>query len=160
MDTLLSLNPAATVVADPRMCNPSVIKLWRSFFLGKGDLTLQPGIDNTFRLGNTPLPTLPDRKEYALAVDHTGAAIVGRDYAAHIDTITRNDLFGIMLTIWHTLRDHMPTIADCAMKCGAKTFPWSGSSGNCEIAATMLRRISFEGNSYESSGWSKRQIEV
>ena len=77
---ILHLNPVSTIVADPRMCNESVKKLWRSFLLGKGDLILQPGKENTFRLGNTPLPVLTDGKEYALAVDEKGVAIVGRDY--------------------------------------------------------------------------------
>jgi len=106
-----------------------------------------------------PIPSLVSLKDCGR--DCIGAPWSHPDnYAAHIDTITRNDLFGIMLTTWHTLRDHMPTIADCAMKCGAKTFPWSSSSGKNEITATMLRRVCFEGNTYESSGWSKRQIEV
>ena len=69
---ILHLNPVSTIVADPRMCNESVKKLWRSFLLGKGDLILQPGKENTFRLGNTPLPVLTDGKEYALAVDEKG----------------------------------------------------------------------------------------
>ena len=107
----------------------------------------------------TPIPSLVSLKDCGR--DCIGAPWNHPDnYAAHIDTITQNDLFGIMLTTWHTLRDHMPTIADCAIKCGAKAFPWSDSSGKGEITATMLRRISFEGNTYESSGWSKRQIEV
>ena len=77
---MANFSPAAAVAADPRMCNPSVKKLWRSFFLGKGDLTLEPGVENTFRLGDTPLPNLPEGKEYALTVDEQGAAITGRDY--------------------------------------------------------------------------------
>jgi hypothetical protein len=448
METLLKLSPAATVAADPRMCNASVKKLWRSFFLGKGDLSLKPSTENTFRLGSTPLPTLPEGKEYALTVDENGVAIAGRDYGglmrgfmsllmkieygkntftirpvteqsnyrirnrflhicvfpendlyfikklvrlaalcqythiviefwgmlqydclkelawpqafskaqvseiiqearelgiepvpmfnqlghatasrncygkhvvleqapelqylftpdgwawniespdvldllkqiraelydlfgdcefmhigcdeayyitkdpilraklpqylatltaqveaegrrpmlwmdmlleadkfkdcyssgkadeveairnatakssvfvdwqygctdipvpslvllkdcgrdcvgapwenpgnytAHIETIAQNNLFGIMMTTWHTLKNRMVTIPDCAQKLGAKSFVWSNCSDISEITATMLRRISFEGNSYESSGWSKQQIEV
>ena len=45
-------------------------------------------------------------------------------------------------------------------KLGAKSFVWQNCSGAPEITATMLRRISFEGNTYESSGWSKQQIEI
>ena len=81
MENILTLNTTTTVVADPRMHNTSVKQLWRSFLLGKGDLILQPGEENTFRLGRTPLPVLADGKEYALAVDENGAAIVGRDYS-------------------------------------------------------------------------------
>ena len=82
------------------------------------------------------------------------------NYTAHIETIAQNDLFGIMLTTWHTLKNRMISIPDCAQKMGAQSFVWSASSGTPEITATMLRRISFEGNTYESSGWSKEQIEV
>ena len=81
MENSLTLTTSTTVVADPRMHNTSVKQLWRSFLLGKGDLILQPGEENTFRLGRTPLPVLADGKEYALAVDENGAAIVGRDYS-------------------------------------------------------------------------------
>ena len=81
MENMLALTPEITVIADPKMCNESVKNLWRSFLLGKGDLILQPGEENTFRLGRTPLPVLADGKEYALAVDENGAAIVGRDYS-------------------------------------------------------------------------------
>ena len=80
MENMLALTPEITVIADPKMCNESVKHLWRSFLLGKGELTLEPGNENTFRLGRTPLPVLADGKEYALAVDENGAAIVGRDY--------------------------------------------------------------------------------
>lgn len=80
MENILVLNHTATASADPKMCNESTRKLWRSFLLGAGSITLEPGEANTFRLGSTPLPNLPAGKEYALAVDENGAAIVGRDY--------------------------------------------------------------------------------
>ena len=80
MKNSLTLTTSTTVVADPRMHNTSVKQLWRSFLLGKGELTLHSGEENTFRLGDTPLPTLPAGKEYALTVNEQGAAIVGRDY--------------------------------------------------------------------------------
>ena len=69
-------------------------------------------------------------------------------------------MYGIMLTTWHTLKNRMISIPDCAAKLGAKSFVWQNCSGAPEITATMLRRISFEGNTYESSGWSKQQIEI
>ena len=80
MDNILNLAPLSAAVADPKMANESVQKLWRSFFLGEGSLTLQPGKENTFRLGDAPLPVLAEGKEFALTVDNQGAAIVGRDY--------------------------------------------------------------------------------
>jgi hypothetical protein len=45
------------------------------------------------------------------------------------------------------------------MKCGAKTFAWSLGRTK-EETASMLRRISFEGNTYADCGWSKEQIEM
>jgi len=64
------------------------------------------------------------------------------------------------MTTWHTLKEYMPSILGCAKKCGAQSFVWSKFSRLREESATMLRRISYEGNDYASSGWSKEQIEV
>ena len=82
------------------------------------------------------------------------------NYNAHIETIAQNNIYGIMLTTWHTLKHRMISIPDCAKRMGAQSFVWSSNSGTSEITATMLRRISFEGNTYEDSGWSKQQIEI
>ena len=79
MENMFPLNPNITVVADARLGNPTAQAFWRSFFLGTGQLTVVPGPEYTFRLGDTPIPTLPEEKEYALAVDKNGAAIVGKD---------------------------------------------------------------------------------
>ncbi len=83
-----------------------------------------------------------------------------RNYSAHIETIVKNELFGIMLTTWHTLKDRISSILDCAKKCGARSFVWSEYSGIHEETATLLRRVSFEGNTYKECGWAKEQIEV
>lgn len=83
-----------------------------------------------------------------------------QNYNAHIQTLKNNNMFGIMLTTWHTLKDHMHSILGCAQKCGAKSFIWSEYSGLHEETATLLRRVSFEGNTYSDCGWSKEQIEV
>ena len=69
-------------------------------------------------------------------------------------------MFGIMLTTWHTLNKYTPSIVDCAECLGAKTFVWGDCCSEYERAAVMLRRISFEGNTYEDCGWTKKQIEV
>lgn len=82
------------------------------------------------------------------------------NYNVMIDTVANYGLYGVMLTTWHTLKEKMPSILGCAKKCGASTFSWSGYSGNHQETATMLRRISFEGNSYVDCGWSKYQIEI
>lgn len=80
------------------------------------------------------------------------------NYAAHIDTVAENALFGIMLTTWDALKIHMHSILDCAEKCGAHLFPWN--AGSLTKAATVLRLVSFEKNAYPDCGWAKKQIEV
>ncbi len=85
-----------------------------------------------------------------------------QNYDACIDTATENNLFGIMLTTWHTLKDSMPSVLGCAEDLGAFTFWWSLKTrkwGEIQTeTATLLRRISFEGNSYKDAGWVKNQI--
>ena len=80
MNTYFILKPKTTAVADPGMANKTVKQLWKSFCLGDGDLTLTEGAQNTFVLGNTALPALPEGKEWAIRVDENGAAVVGRDH--------------------------------------------------------------------------------
>ncbi len=84
------------------------------------------------------------------------------NYNACIETARENDMFGIMLTTWHTLKDYMQTILTCAIKCGAKTLYWSDMNIDMQRTetATLLRRVSFEGNNYLDSGWSKNQINI
>ena len=72
--------PHTVAVADPKMNNETVKKLWQGFCLTLGALTLQEGEPFTFSMGNAPLPTLPEGKEYALTVTPTGAALRGKDY--------------------------------------------------------------------------------
>lgn len=74
------LQTAVTAVADPQMNNATVKNLWRGFTLTCSNLTIKPGMPNTFILGDAQLPTLPEGKEYALTVTQTGAAVIGRDY--------------------------------------------------------------------------------
>lgn len=78
----------------------------------------------------------------------------------HIDTVIEYNLFGIMLTTWHTLKDYISHILVTAKNCGVKSFYWSENSGHWEETATILRRVSFEGNSYTDAGFTKYQIEV
>ena len=81
------------------------------------------------------------------------------NYTACINTVADNNLSGLMLTTWHTLQDQMYSILGCAQTIGAKTFVWSVNRVE-EETATMLRRVSFEGNSYADCGWSKQQIQM
>ncbi len=80
--------------------------------------------------------------------------------AAFVETIAENDFFGIMMTTWQALKEQMACILTCAKECGASTFPWSSFSGPREETATILRKVSFEGNSYADCGWAKEQIEL
>lgn len=82
------------------------------------------------------------------------------NYTAHIDTLKENDLFGLMLTTWHFLNNNLPHIYSCAKQFGAEAFNWIASSSMHEISATLMRRISFEGNTYTDCGWSKEQIRL
>ena len=79
---------------------------------------------------------------------------------AYVDTLSTHNDYGIMLTTWHTLKEQTVGIFNCAQLCGAGTYYWSSFSSPYEEIATMLRTISFEGNTYEETGWSKLQIEV
>jgi hypothetical protein len=116
-------------------------------------------VDWQYDCVETPIPSLLSLKNCGR--DAMGAPwFEAQNYNAHVQTIENNDLFGIMLTTWHTLKEHMISILGCAKKCGAKSFVWSEYSGLREETATLLRRVSFEGNTYADSGWSKEQIEV
>lgn len=106
-----------------------------------------------------PIPTLEHLKD-------SGHEVIGApwysegNFVAHIKTVTEYSLNGIMLTTWHTLKQHMRSILACAKFCGAKSFTWAGFSAVNIETATLLRRLSFEGNTYSDSGFSKEQIEV
>lgn len=86
----------------------------------------------------------------------------GANYEAVVTTVSNNDLHGVMLTTWHRLKEKMPSILGCAKKMGAITFPWSLYNYHQlhTETATLLRRVSFEGNSYADSGWAKEQIDI
>jgi len=113
-------------------------------------------VDWQYRIKEAPVPTLVSLKDSGH--DAMGAPwYEPGNYTAYVDTIADHDMFGIMMTTWHTLKEKMQSILGCAKKCGTITFPWS-NGGNHEETATMLRRISFEGNDYESSGWTRKDI--
>ena len=116
-------------------------------------------VDWQYDCVETPIPSLLSLKNCGR--DAMGAPwFKAQNYNAHVQTIENNDLFGIMLTTWHTLKGNMQSILGCAKKCGARSFVWSEFSGLREETATLLRRVSFEGNCYADCGWAKEQIEV
>lgn len=115
-------------------------------------------VDWQYDIKEAPIPTLLDLKDNDF--DVMGAPwLTQANYEAHADTIEDNQMFGIMLTTWHTLQQEMHGILGCAKKCGAVTYPWSRFSGLLEETATLLRAVSFERNNYTDCGWSKYQIE-
>lgn len=116
-------------------------------------------VDWQYNCSEIPIPSLLSLKNCGR--DTIGAPWYNKsNYSAHVQTIVDNDLFGIMLTTWHTLKQNMRSILGCAKECGAKTFIWSEYSGLMEETATLLRKVSFEGNTYSDCGWSKQQIEI
>ena len=116
-------------------------------------------VDWQYDCHETPIPSLLSLKDCGR--DTIGAPWINeRNYSAHIQTVADNAMFGIMLTTWHVLKLHTPSILGCAKKCGAKSFVWSEYSGLHAETSTLLRRVSFEGNTYADSGWSKEQIEM
>ncbi len=116
-------------------------------------------VDWQYGCVDIPVPSL-------LSLKNCGHDVMGApwfdegNYTAHVQTVAENGLFGVMLTTWHLLKQNMPSILGCAKKLGAAMFYWSAFSGTHEETATLLRRLSFEGNTYEECGWSKKQIEV
>ena len=111
-------------------------------------------VDWQYGTTQAPVPTL-------LSLKDSGHDVIGapwyrhENYRACADTIADYGLYGIMMTTWHALRDQMPCILGCAKVCGAITFPWSRFSPEHTETAAMLRKVSFEGNDYTSSGWAK-----
>ena len=83
-----------------------------------------------------------------------------KNYNAAIGTVKELDLFAVMLTTWHTIAKDGVNILGMAHSLGAKTFYWSRFAEIRAEMATLFRRVSFEGNDYESSGWVKNQFDV
>lgn len=116
-------------------------------------------VDWEYRLTEVPLGSLASLQ--GNRCDAMGAPWYNpENYAAHVRTVEQCNLFGVMMTAWHTLNEEMRSILGCAKEMGTKTFPWSEFSGLREETATLMRCISFEGNSYEDCGWIKKQIEI
>lgn len=116
-------------------------------------------VDWQYNIKTSPIPSTVDLASHGY--DLIGAPWYdAENYKAHVKTVIDNDLFGIMLTTWHTLKEYMHSILGCAKEMGAVSHTWAEYSGLREETATLLRRISFEGNSYTDCGWSKYQIEI
>lgn len=151
MDMLLERNkyPNCTATCAPEDVKPLIESLSPSTVM----------VDWQYRVYEKPIPTMLDLKK-------TGYDVIGapwlekKNYEAMLDTVTENDMFGFMLTTWHTLNWQMSGILDCAKQMGAVTFPWSAHSRPNSQTAALMRRVSWEGNSYRDCGWVTNQIEL
>lgn len=76
---------------------------------------------------------------------------------AHIDTVSQNGLFGVMLTTWHTLFKDIENLIPFAEELGAK-LPWFYEGVSSTATATLLRCLLPSQGSYEKSGYSKLQL--
>lgn len=118
-------------------------------------------VDWQYERTEAPIPSLETLKD--CGHDCIGAAWYGeRNCAAHIETLSRLGMLGFMLTTWHTLSMHTPSILKAAKLLGAKTLPWSELAffSAEDETALLLRRVSFEGNGYADCGWAKQQIKT
>lgn len=117
-------------------------------------------VDWQYHTTEIPVPSLASLK--GCGKDVMGAPFLTVDNCnAHVQTIIQNDLFGVMHTTWHLLKDCMHTVLGCAKQCGAVTFPWTQPHEGLHLeTATLLRYVSFGGNSYRESGWAPEQINL
>ena len=77
-----------------------------------------------------------------------------------IDTIEQYDMYGVMMTTWHVLCNETPQLIEFARYLNISLFPWEGSCKPFYVASSILRRVSFDGCTYEQTGWKQKQIEV
>lgn len=79
---------------------------------------------------------------------------------AHVDTIHDHQLFGLMVTTWHTLAEKMFHVVEDAMMCGAHQSPWSGRAPSKirTETATLLRKVCFVDGDYKEAGFTDSQI--
>ena len=79
---------------------------------------------------------------------------------AHVDTVHDHQLFGLMVTTWHTLAEKMSHVLEDALMCGAYQSPWSGraSSKIRTETATLLRKVCFVNGDYKEAGFTDSQI--
>lgn len=106
-------------------------------------------VDWQYSVRTAPVESLLSLKDNSR--DVMGAPFFhNNNHKAMADTIAENGLFGIMLTTWHLLQSRMPSLFHCAEVCGAD-FAGSSDGG-------LFRKANFEGNCYETYGWSPTQL--
>ena len=115
-------------------------------------------VDWQYGATKVPIPSLYSLKD--CGHDVLGAPWSNnRNYKAHIETVSQNNMFGIMYTTWHTLKSDFANILGCAKECGAVTFDWGKFSRMDMETATMLRCICSDFSKYEDFGWAKHEID-
>lgn len=79
---------------------------------------------------------------------------------AHVDTIRDHQLFGLMVTTWHTLAEKMFHVVEDALMCGAHQSPWSGRAASKvrTETATLLRKVCYVDGDYKEAGFTDSQI--
>ncbi len=78
---------------------------------------------------------------------------------AMYDTALSCNLYGLMMTTWHTLSEGIHSVLYFARKCGAAKALWSDHAGHPKLeTAVLLRKLSPEGLPYEETGYRVRQI--
>ena len=108
-------------------------------------------VDWQYSVKEAPVESLESLKDNIR--DAMGAPFFNPDnQKAMVDTIVKNDLYGIMMTTWHMMNRKMRSVLSCAKKCTELSVDHGlGAEG-------LFRRISFEGNTYEQCGWCESQL--
>jgi len=117
------------------------------------------GVDWQYNVKEAPVESLEYFKDKGL--DIIGAPWFGHEnMLSHVETVTKNDLFGLMLTTWHTIYESFFHIQWCAYDMGAVEFPWGNSSAHTMMTSKLVRIVNFEDECipYEKCGWSDHQI--
>jgi hypothetical protein len=154
MDMLLERDKYNSKYRAYATCEPDEVEIMQESLNPKTVM-----VDWQYDMFEAPVETMVSLKDNVR--DTLGAPWYKKEnYIAMVETVAQLDMFGVMMTTWHTLKDHMESVLGCAKRSGAKSFIWSDNSGIREETATLLRRLSFEGNSYDDCGWSKRQITI
>jgi hypothetical protein len=115
-------------------------------------------VDWDYDIKTSPVSTAVYAKNEGF--DTIGAPWYGRaNIASYVRTASEHDLFGVMITTWHTLCRHTPAILTGARDMGSPLGHFSHATGADSETATLLRALSFEGaNSYADAGWARGEI--
>ena len=114
-------------------------------------------VDWQYSIKESPVPT-------SLYLKDSGFDIMGAPWLnaengkAHIDTAVEHDLFGVMLTTWHTLNGSQFGILRFAQNYGLSPSPYTPICNKLTETATLLRKLSFGPITYEQAGWKNRQL--